>query len=188
MTTTDSPATATNQPNAHHQSTPAERSAAVIAGLAAYAPDHILHLPSSTLITIIDWAMSLPGVTAFPTTREDEAVGIAAGLRLGGARPVMIIQDNGLGNALTALATFPQAYHIPLPIIVSMRGGLNEYNSMIHTFCEHTEAIAGAAGLRYFTLDGRTPIDQWRWSVQKACDFAEVTHRPVLVFVNLMGG
>lgn len=169
-------------------STPAQRSQAVIDGLAAIQPDHILYLPSSTLITIIDHFVKQPGLVAFPTTREDEAVGIGAGLVLGGAKPVLIIQDNGLGNALTALTTFPQAYHLPLPIIVSMRGGLGEYNSMIHTFCEHAEAITGAAGLRYFTLDGSIPLDQWRWSVQQAYEFAYITHRPVIIFVNLMGG
>jgi len=169
-------------------SRPAERCQAVCEGLDACAPDHVVYLPSSTLVPIIDHYVNRPGVTAFPATREDEAVGIGSGLVLGGARPVLIIQDNGLGNALTALTTFPQAYHLPLPLIVSMRGGLNEYNSMIHRFCEHVEAITAAAHLRAFTLDGRVPIEQWRWSVQKAHDYAYFTHRPVVVFVNLMGG
>ncbi len=169
-------------------STPAERCRAVIEALDAIAPDHVLYLPSSTLASIIDHAAQMPGVRAFPTTREDEAVGIGAGLALGGARPVLIIQDNGLGNALTALTTFPQAYHIPLLLIVSMRGGLGEYNSMIHTFCEHAEAIADTAGLRRFTLDGSLPLDGWRWSIEQADEYARITHRPVLVFVNLMGG
>lgn len=166
----------------------AERCRAVIEGLDAVNPDHVIYLPSSTLKPILEHFMARSGVRAFATTREDEAVGIGAGLALGGARPVLIIQDNGLGNSLTALTTFPQAYHIPLLLIVSMRGGLNEYNSMIHTFCERVEAIAAAAGLRSFTLDGSIPIDQWRWSIEKAEEFARITHRPVIVFVNLMGG
>ena len=169
-------------------STPAERCRAVIEGLEAVAPDHFVYLPSSTLVPIIDHFVGKADVVAFPTTREDEAVGIGAGLVLGGAHPVLVIQDNGIGNSLTALTTFPQAYHVPLLLIVSMRGGLNEYNSMIHTFCEHVEAITAAAQLRYFTLDGTVPLEQWRWSVQKADEFARVTHRPVIVFVNLMGG
>ena len=169
-------------------STPAERCRAVIEGLEAIGPDHVIYLPSSTLIPIIDHFRNRTEVVSFPTTREDEAVGIGAGLVLGGAHPVLVIQDNGLGIALTALTTFPQAYHIPLLLVVSVRGGLNEYNSMMHTFCEHVEAIAAAAGLRSFTLDGRVPLDQWRWSVEKAGEYARITHRPVIVFVNLMGG
>ena len=53
----------------------------------------------------------------------------------------MIFQDNGIGNMLTALLTFPQPYHLPLFGIITRRGGLGEYNSMIHTISERSEAL-----------------------------------------------
>lgn len=126
------------------------------------------------------------GTRAFPATREEEAVGIASGLVLAGRRVVLVVQDNGIGNALTALTTFPQAYHIPLVMIVSRRGGLAEYNSMIHTFCEHVEAVSDAAQIRSFHLDGTVPLDEWSRRIVDAYEFAQITHRPVLVYVNLM--
>jgi sulfopyruvate decarboxylase TPP-binding subunit len=125
---------------------------------------------------------------SFPVTREEEAVGIAAGLDLAGKKAALVIQDNGLGNLLTALDTFPLAYHIPIFMVVSRRGGLNEYNSMIHTFCERVESIADAAGLRHFDLNGRVPLDLWKSTVSKAFEHSQVTRRPVAVFVDLMGG
>jgi sulfopyruvate decarboxylase subunit alpha len=115
-------------------------------------------------------------------------VGILAGLELAGARAVAIIQDNGVGNLLTALTTFPMAYHIPQFYIVSRRGGLGEYNSMIHVICEKVEGILGAADVRYFNLDGQVPIEQWRPTVVKAYEYSRVTHRPVMLLCNLMGG
>lgn len=163
------------------------RSAALIAGLEEVGPDHVLHIPSSTLKHVLAYFESRPGTRAFPLTREEEGIGIAAGLVLGGARPVLIIQDNGLGNALTALTTFPQAYHIPLFLLVSRRGGLAEYNSMIHTFCEHVPDILAASDLRYFELESRLPLDQWRPTVVKAYQYAQITHRPVILLCNLMG-
>lgn len=165
-----------------------ERSRAIIDGLEAIDPRYILHLPSSTLIHIINTMLERPNTTTFPIPREEEGVGILAGLELAGAKAVAIIQDNGIGNLLTALTTFPMAYHIPQFYIVSRRGGLNEYNSMIHTICEKVEGILDAASVRYFSLDGRVPLDQWSPTVQKAYEYSRVTHRPVMLLVNLMGG
>jgi len=169
-------------------SSPQERSQAVIAGLDAIDLDFVLHLPSSTLAGVIRHLEQKERPRSFPVTREEEAVGIASGIALAGRRCALVIQDNGLGNLLTALNTFPAAYHIPLFMVVSRRGGLNEYNSMIHTFCEHVDAIADAAGLRYFVLNGRVPLDLWASTVTKAFEHSQVTRRPVAVFCDLMGG
>jgi sulfopyruvate decarboxylase subunit alpha len=164
------------------------RSQAIIDGLEAIDPRYVLHLPSSTLTHVINHCLERPNTRTFPIPREEEGVGILSGLALAGARAVMIVQDNGVGNLLTALTTFPQAYHIPLLMIVSQRGGLGEYNSMIHTFCEHVESILDAAQVRYFKLDGRVPLADWSGTVSGAYEYAQTTHRPVLVLCNLMGG
>lgn len=167
---------------------PQARSQAVIQGLDAITLDYVLYLPSSTLAGVIRHLQSIERPRSFPVTREEEAVGIASGIALAGRSAALVIQDNGLGNLLTALTTFPQAYHIPLFMLVSRRGGLNEYNSMIHTFCERVEAIADAAGLRYFVLNGRVPLLLWPTTIAKAFEHSQLTRRPVAVFCDLMGG
>lgn len=164
------------------------RSQAIIDGLEAIDPEHVLYLPSSTLKTIINYCLERPNTNTFPVPIEVEGVGILSGLVMAGARAVMIIQDNGVGNLLTALTTFPQAYHLPQLMIVSLRGGLGEYNSMIHTFCEHVESILDAAQIRYFKLDGKVPLSDWAPTVSRAYDYCQTTHRPVMVLCNLMGG
>ncbi len=165
-----------------------ECSRAIIDGIEAIDPRYVLHLPSSTLVHIIDHVQARPKTRAFPIPREEEGVGILAGLELAGARALAIIQDNGVGNLLTALTTFPMAYHIPQFYIVSQRGGLGEYNSMIHVICEKVEPILDAANVRYFTLDGRVPIADWPGTVTKAYEYSRITHRPVMLLCNLMGG
>jgi sulfopyruvate decarboxylase subunit alpha len=167
-------------------STLAERNAALIAGIDALRPEFIIHIPSSTLKTIIAHCETLPDARVFPATREEEAVGIASGLAMAGRRCLLIIQDNGIGNALTALTTFPEPYHIPLTVIVSRRGGLGEYNSMIHRFCERVEPIMDAASLRYFALDERVPAGEWTERLVKMDEFARITRRPVFLLINLM--
>jgi sulfopyruvate decarboxylase TPP-binding subunit len=168
------------------------RSQAIIEGIEAIDPDHVLHLASSTLAIVlahfIDGPGAHPGRRVFAMPREEEGVAIAAGLELAGARPVLIFQDNGIGNLLTSLLTLPQPYHLPLLAVVSRRGGLGEYNSMIHTISERSEALLDAAGVRWFQLDARIPLARWATEIQRAWMFARATHRPVFMLVNLMGG
>jgi sulfopyruvate decarboxylase subunit alpha len=168
------------------------RSDAVIAGIEAFEPEFVLYLPSSTLKRVLAHFLSGPGIrtgrTVLPIAREEEGVSIAAGLALADRRSVMIFQDNGVGNLLTALLTLPQAYHLPLFGVVSRRGGPGEYNSMIHTVSERTEALLEAANVRWLQLDGRSPVDTWADTIARSYEFAHTTHRPVLMLVDLMGG
>ena len=167
------------------------RSAAVINGIEAIDPEFVLHLPSSTLKSVLDHFLGGAGATGrrvFPIPREEEGVSIATGLRMAGRRAVLIIQDNGIGNLLTALLTFAQPYHVPLFAVVTRRGGPGEYNSMIHTISERSEALLDAADVRWVQLDGRTPVADWSEAIRRAHEFSETTHRPVFVLVNLMGG
>jgi sulfopyruvate decarboxylase subunit alpha len=168
------------------------RSRAVIAGIEAIDPAFVLHLASSTLKIVLDHFISglgaRDGRRVFAMPREEEGICIATGLELADSRTVLIFQDNGIGNLLTALLTLPQPYHVPLFGVVTRRGGLGEYNSMIHTISERTEALLDAAGVRWFQLDTRTPIDRWAVEIERAWQFSRTTHRPVFVLVNLMGG
>jgi sulfopyruvate decarboxylase subunit alpha len=165
------------------------RSQALIDAIDHIAPTHVLWLPSSTLKDVINHVERRAEDGAWlsaPLTREEEGIGIAGGLVLGGARPILIVQDNGIGNALTALNTFAQPYHLPLLLIVSQRGGLNEYNSMIHTLTERVDDIVDAAHLRSFKLDEQVSVDRWSTTVVAAWEHAYMTHRPVILLCNLL--
>jgi hypothetical protein len=48
--------------------------------------------------------------------------------------------------------------------------------------------LLDAAHVRWFPLDGRTPIEDWSATLERGYAFATTTHRPVFVLVNLMGG
>ncbi|MDQ6672783.1 MAG: thiamine pyrophosphate-binding protein [Chloroflexota bacterium] len=169
-----------------------ERSQAVIDGIEAIDPEFVLHLPSSTLKLVLahflDGAGNRSDRRVFPIPREEEGISILSGLALAGRGAVMIFQDNGIGNMLTALLTFPQPYHLPIFGVVTRRGGLGEYNSMIHTISERSQALLDAAQVRWVQLDAHTPIEDWPGTIERGYSFALTTHRPVFVLVNLMGG
>jgi sulfopyruvate decarboxylase alpha subunit len=55
-------------------------------------------------------------------TREDAALGVAAGAWLGGRTPVVVMQNSGLGVSLNALASLHLLYRIPCLLLVTWRG------------------------------------------------------------------
>jgi sulfopyruvate decarboxylase subunit alpha len=163
------------------------RGVAAARGIERLQPDLVAYIPSNVVAPIIAYLQDHP-IKLMVIAREEEAVGIVGGAALAGRTGVIVMQDNGFGNALTALATFPVAYHLPLLIVANTRGGLGEYNSMIHTISERSEALLDAGHVRWFQLDGRTPIEDWSATLERGYAFAMTTHRPVFVLVNLMGG
>ncbi len=59
-------------------------------------------------------------------TREEDAVGISAGMALAGKRPVVSIQSSGLGNMLNAIMSLTGCYRLPLFVLASWRGTESE--------------------------------------------------------------
>ena len=55
-------------------------------------------------------------------TREDAALGVAAGAYLAGRTPVVVMQNSGLGVSLNALASLHLLYRIPCLLLVTWRG------------------------------------------------------------------
>jgi sulfopyruvate decarboxylase alpha subunit len=55
-------------------------------------------------------------------TREDAALGVAAGAYLGGRTPVVVMQNSGLGVSLNALGSLHLLYRIPCLLLVTWRG------------------------------------------------------------------
>jgi sulfopyruvate decarboxylase subunit alpha len=55
-------------------------------------------------------------------TREDAALGVAAGAYLGGKLPAVIMQNSGLGVSLNALGSLHQLYEMPCLLLITWRG------------------------------------------------------------------
>ena len=55
-------------------------------------------------------------------TREDSALGIAAGAYFGGKQPMVLMQNSGLGVSVNAVASLHWLYEIPVLIVISWRG------------------------------------------------------------------
>ena len=76
--------------------------------------------PCGVLAPLWDSIDRADGVTTIP--REDNAVGVAAGSALAGRAPVVLMQNSGFGQSINAISSLVVPYHIPILLIVSMRG------------------------------------------------------------------
>ena len=79
-------------------------------------------VPCSILKGIILHLESQTDIQYVPSTREDEAIGIATGAYLAGRRPMVLMQNSGLGNVVNALTSMVLLYRIPLLLVISGRG------------------------------------------------------------------
>lgn len=160
---------------------------AVADGIWTAGTARVGYIPSVTVAPIIAALVASDGGSdgasprVTPLSREEEAVGVLSAVALTGALGAVVMQDNGFGNALTALTTFPLAYHLPLLVFANTRGGLGEYNSMIHSISQPMPAILRAAGLPVLELDRRSGQEDWRDTVREAGVHAVMTYRPVVV-------
>ena len=91
------------------------------ARLAQHGYDFFTGVPCSLiedLIAVLEGGRQ-PYVAA---VREDSAIGIAAGAWLGSRRPVVLMQNSGLGTSLNALASLSLMYGFPALLLVTWRG------------------------------------------------------------------
>ena len=84
--------------------------------------DFFTGVPCSILKGVINYLSKAPDVPYIPATREDEAIGIATGAYLAGKKPVVLMQNSGLGNSIGTLASLPLLYEIPILFLISWRG------------------------------------------------------------------
>ena len=57
-----------------------------------------------------------------PETREDAAVGLAAGAYMAGKQPTVIMQNSGLGVCVNALSSLSLMYNFPCLLLITWRG------------------------------------------------------------------
>jgi sulfopyruvate decarboxylase TPP-binding subunit len=82
---------------------------------------HVVWIPDSALGPWEPALVSSTKLKLIRPCREGEAIGVAAGLLLGGARPVVVVQCTGLFEAGDALRNVVHDLKLPLKLIVGVR-------------------------------------------------------------------
>jgi phosphonopyruvate decarboxylase len=79
-------------------------------------------VPCSFLTPFINYVINDESLAYVSAANEGDAVAIAAGAALGGERAVVMMQNSGLGNAVSPLTSLTWVFRIPLLLIVTHRG------------------------------------------------------------------
>ena len=79
-------------------------------------------VPCSYVKPFINFVIDAPDLTYIGATNEGDAVAIATGAELGGKRAIVMMQNSGLGNAVSPLTSLNAVFRIPVLLIVTLRG------------------------------------------------------------------
>ena len=117
---------------------------------------HVIWIPDSEIGTWEPALAAAPGLTLLRVCREGEAFAIAAGLWLGGKKPIVVIQCTGLFEAGDALRNVLHDMRLPLFFIVGVRSYYLHQEARTGDTCPvFTEPIMQAWRIPYALLDNR---------------------------------
>jgi len=149
------------------------------AGITAAGITHVASLPDINLVDLIDRLEQDESLVHVGLSREEEGVGIATGVYLGGGMPALVIQNAGLLNACNALTTTALQYEIPMLLLVWYAGHLGDTAFM--RLGEVTEPVLAALGIRTFTPADATAA---RDLIPQATTLSRQAMRPVAVLLT----
>lgn len=121
---------------------------------------HVVWLPDSEMGR---WEQALSGSTKLKLVRvcrEGEAFGIAAGLHLGGKRPIVVMQCTGFFEAGDAMRNDVHDLALPIFMIVGYRGYYGGIAGRKDTAATFLEPIVQAWGLPYKLLTNESKLDE----------------------------
>lgn len=79
-------------------------------------------VPCSFLTPFINYVIGDESLVYLSSANEGDAIAAAAGARLGGKRAVAMMQNSGLGNAVSPLTSLTHVFRIPLLVVCTHRG------------------------------------------------------------------
>jgi phosphonopyruvate decarboxylase len=90
--------------------------------LAARGHGPVVGVPCSFLAPVIRLLEDGDAVDYVGAANEGEAVALAVGARVAGRRPVVVMQNSGLGNAVNPLTSLAATLAVPVLLLITWRG------------------------------------------------------------------
>lgn len=144
---------------------------AIAAALTACGITHVVWVPDSELGRWDAALSAAPGLRLVRVCREGEAIAVAAGLHLGGLRPLVMIQCTGLFEAGDALRNFVHDLKLPLFFLIGVRSwDAHQQGKSADTCPVFTEPILQAWRLPYTFLDRTRLADDLAAAYRRAQD------------------
>ena len=157
------------------------------ATLKAHEVKLVPYVPDNVLRPLLESLHADPFFTAFACTREEEAVGIAAGAWMGGMRAIVLMQTSGSATLANVLASLPVPFQIPVLLLVSERGTLGEFNIGQALVARTMRPVLNAIAMEHHTL---SRLDEVEFITDRTIRQAVATRQPACLILSplLTGG
>ena len=125
---------------------------AIIGQLHKNGVTHVVWLPDTETNFFYEQVTADPTLDLIPVCREAESIAIAAGLWVGGKKPVVIIQNTGLFESGDSVRGLTVDVGLPLVMLIGYRGW-TRHGVMTDSAGRITEPTLNAWGISYHLIE-----------------------------------
>ena len=140
---------------------------------------HVVWLPDSETNFMYSQLVEDPDLDLVPVCREGETMAIAAGLWVGGKRPVVLIQNTGVMESGDSIRGLGLDINQPLLMLVGYRGW-DRHGVTRDSAARYIEHILHAWGINYYLVE----VDEDAPRISRALEEADRTSKPVAVLLG----
>ena len=140
---------------------------------------HVVWLPDSETNWLYLLMSNDPSLDLIPVSREGQAFSTAAGLSVGGKKPIILIQNTGMMESGDSLRGWALGLNIPVVMMVGYRG-YTRHGVNTDTAATYTERFLNAFGINYYLVENDKDAER----ISIAFEEAERTSRPVAILVG----
>ena len=125
----------------------------IVAAFTELGITHVVWIPDTTTGQWDNALQAAPEIQLIQVCREGEAWALAAGLYLGGAKPIVVIQCTGFFESGDAMRNIVHDYKLPIFGLVGYRSYLNASSLPGDTCLKFTEPVLEAWALNTVFID-----------------------------------
>lgn len=152
----------------------------VFAAMTARRISTVCTIPDGGLTRLLNLVKAAPAMQLVTLTTEEEGIGIATGVWLGGKRAMVAMQSSGVGNCINAVG-YPLTLRGPLLLLVTMRGQWGEFNPWQVPMGQGTQTVLETMGVKCFPVDSAAQVGE---TFAAAADMAFNSQQSVAVLIS----
>ncbi|MBX6317786.1 thiamine pyrophosphate-binding protein [Pigmentiphaga sp.] len=153
----------------------------VVRALKANEVKLVTYVPDNVLAPLIRLVHDDPFFTVICPAREEEAVGIAAGAYMAGMRGIVLMQTSGFATLPNVLASLLSPYRIPVPMMISERGAVGDFQLGQAMVCRTMRPVLTALGIPHFAIERHEDVE---FVVDKMISQAYATQEPAALILS----
>ena len=146
----------------------------------ARAIGFVATIPDGGLTKLLQMCEADPAIKVITLSTEEEGIGVATGLWLGGKRCLIAMQSSGVGNCINAVG-LPTTLRTPCLMLVTMRGQWGEFNPWQVPMGQAAQTVLEAMGVKCFAVDKPSEVGE---TFAAAADYSFNGNQAVAVMIS----